>query len=103
MQKRDFEATLKDTQTAFIYFGKSYKCQFASTNEELQLAPDGGGMIPTYDLIATTIRDYFPNEIPAQKGEQVTVDGIPYQVGRSQTRPGSPLVKLYFANLDAAA
>lgn len=102
MMKRDFERTLADTQTSFWYLGKEYKCQFAASDDDFQLAQDGGGTVPIYNLIATTIKDYFPGGIYPPKGEQVTVDGTTYQVGRPQSRPGSPLVKLYFGNLDAA-
>jgi len=100
MQIRDFRRTLRDVQTSFLFGGKKIACSFSSSDDDFQLAPDGGGTLPVYTLVATCLRCDFTGGIIPKKGEVVTVDGETYQVTRPNARPGSPLVKLYFGNLD---
>jgi len=102
MQVRDFRKTLRDVQTFFTYSGRRIPCSFSSSDADFQLAPDGGGTMPVYNLVATCLRDDFAGGVLPQKGEIVETDGTQYQISRPNTRPGSPLVKLYFGNLDNA-
>ena len=101
MQVRDFRKILRDVGTYLVFGGKRIDCSFASSDDDYQLAADGGGTIQIYTLIATCVKSDFTNGILPKKGEVITADGVEYQVSRSNARPGSPLVKIYFSNQDA--
>ena len=102
MQARDFRRTLRDSQTSFTFSGRCIPCSFSSSDNDFQLAPDGGGTMPVYTLVATCLRCDFIGGVLPKKGEVASVDGTTYQIERTNARPGSPLVKLYFGNLDAS-
>jgi hypothetical protein len=101
MQARDFRIALRDAGTSLVFGGRTIPCLFAATDDDFQLAPDGGGEFPIYNLVATALRLEFLDGILPKKGELITAEGTHYQVGRTNARPGSPLVKIYCANLDA--
>jgi len=96
--ERDFRRVHKDVATVLLYKGVEIPAIFNATDDDVQMAPDGGGELAVYTLICTAVKSDFPT--PPAKGEIVEVEGETYQIGRPQSRPGSPLLKLYFTNLD---
>lgn len=103
MQERDFAAVIREAATCFTFAGKRIPCTFGATDDDWQLAADGGGELPVYNLVATVLKCSFAKQgisIP-KKGEEIEAEEKKYQVGRTASRPGSPLVKIYCGNLDA--
>lgn len=89
----------QDGGHSFTLAGTRYPCQFSATDDDSQLADDGGGLLEVYDLTATVIKTDFRDGLP-EKGVKVTADGATYQVERTQAIPFSVLAKIYFSNLD---
>lgn len=102
MQERDFGRVMREAGTCFAHGGKSIPCTFGSTDDDYQLAPDGGGALAVYALVMTTTRRHFCGGEFPKKGEVIEADGQAYVVARTNARPGSPLVKIYCANPDVS-
>lgn len=100
MQERDFSRVICEAGTSLEFKGKTIPCTFAAADNDFALAPDGGGEMRVYDLIATALKCSFSGLGIPQKSDVIEAEGMPYQVGKTQARPGSPLVKIYCANLD---
>lgn len=96
----DFKRIRKDLGAAFVYAGKSIKCLPGSTDEDAELAPDGGGMFAVYDLVLTCLKSDFLSGVLPKKGEEIEFTGVTYQIGRTNMQPVSPLIKIYCQNLD---
>jgi hypothetical protein len=103
MQERDFERVMREAGTFFSWGDcPRIPCTFGATDNDYQIATDGGGDVLVYDLVLTTTRRQFPGGKLPSKGEEIEADGQKYQVSRPNYRPGSPLVKIYCSNLDAS-
>lgn len=98
--ERDFKRIHKDVDSYLIYKGKSIPCLFGSSDEDPQIATDGGGEMQIYDLSATVRKSDFYGITLPKKGEVIMAEGVEYQIGKTNGRPGSPLLQLNFANLD---
>ena len=99
VKERDTRRMFKDGGHFFTLNDERYDCQFSATDDDTQLADDGGGILEVYDLTATVIKSDFRSGLPA-KGVKVKADGATYQVERTQAIPFSVLAKIYFSNLD---
>jgi len=103
-QAADFRRVYNDVQTSFVYSGQTIDCSFSSTDEDLQLAVDGGGEMPLYDLQLTCLIADLPATEQADpermKGEEITVGSKSYQIEKANIRPGSALVRIMCSNLD---
>ena len=98
--EKDFRRIQRDSDSTLIYKGRTVPCLFGSTDEEQQLAVNGAGEMEIYDLVATVRKTDFSGMTLPKKGEVIMAEGIEYQIGKVNFRPGSPLFKIHFANLD---
>ena len=99
-QAADFRRVYKDVQTSFVYDGETISCSFSSTDDDLQLAVDGGGEMAIYDLQLTCLVADLPSATLPLKGELITVGAESYQVEKTNVRPGSALARIMCSNLD---
>ena len=99
-QAKDFPRAHKDILTYFTYGATSVACSFSSTDDDIQLAEDGGGEMAIYDLQVTCLIADLPSSTLPSKGEVIVVNGTSYQVEKTNVRPGSALARIMCSNLD---
>ena len=99
-QTGDFRKVRRDTETSFKLSGVEVPAVFGSTEDDTELSPDGGGLMPVYEFSATCLLADLPGQKLPAKGREAVIEGTRYQVASAERTPGSSLATINFENLD---